>query len=88
MPVSEAEDLAGKVKDKNVSKLFENMDKMDIQLERRRTAEEKEKALKASIELCQEFGASKEMTVHKVVEKYSISPKEAEEKVKKYWKVQ
>lgn len=108
MPVSEVEELAGKVKEKNVSQLFENMEKMDIQLERRRTAEAERKAeeaerkaekkvkeaekefsevnIKSVIELCQEFGASEEIAVRKLVEKYGLSLEEAEKKVDEYWK--
>lgn len=37
------EDLVGKVKEKKMARLFENMDKMDIQLERRKTEEQRRK---------------------------------------------
>ena len=39
LPLEEAEDLVGKVKEKKMGYLFENMEKMDIQEERRRTAQ-------------------------------------------------
>lgn len=39
MPMDEVEDMVGKVRDKKVSELFANMEKMDIQLERKRTAD-------------------------------------------------
>lgn len=40
----ETTELIEKVKDGNMGYLFENMEKMDIQLERRRTEEQKQKA--------------------------------------------
>lgn len=43
VPLQETEDLVGKVKEKKMARLFENMDKMDIQLERRKTEEERRK---------------------------------------------
>lgn len=39
----EAEDLVGKVREKKMGMLFENMEKMDIQEERRKTAEQRRK---------------------------------------------
>ena len=39
MPMDEVEDLVGKVKDKKMSELFASMEKMDIQLERKKTAD-------------------------------------------------
>ena len=44
VPVEEAQDLAGKVKEKKMGMLFENMEKMDIQEERRKTAEQRARA--------------------------------------------
>ena len=43
VPVEEAEDLAGKVREKKMGMLFENMQKMDIQEERRKTEEQRRK---------------------------------------------
>ncbi len=43
LPVEEAEDLVGKVREKNMGMLFENMVKMDIQEERRKTEEQRRK---------------------------------------------
>lgn len=40
VPIEEAEDLAGKVREKKMGMLFENMEKMDIQEERRKTEEQ------------------------------------------------
>ena len=43
LPVDEAEDLVGKVREKKMGMLFENMVKMDIQEERRKTEEQRRK---------------------------------------------
>lgn len=47
VPVEEAEDLAGKVREKKMGMLFENMEKMDIQEERRKTEEQRKRAEEA-----------------------------------------
>ncbi len=47
MPVEEAEDLVGKVREKKMGMLFENMVKMDIQEERRKTEEQRLRAEEA-----------------------------------------
>ncbi len=47
MPVEEAQDLVGKVREKKMGMLFENMEKMDIQEERRKTAEQRRRAEEA-----------------------------------------
>lgn len=50
LPVDETEELVGKVKEKKMGYLFENMEKMDIQEERRKTAEERRKREEAERE--------------------------------------
>ncbi len=47
LPVEETEELVGKVKEKKMGYLFENMEKMDIQAERRNTAQQRERADRA-----------------------------------------
>ncbi len=47
MPEEETETLVEKVKEKKMGELFANMDKMDIQAERRKTAEAVKRAEKA-----------------------------------------
>ena len=44
VPLEEAEELVDKVKEKKMAELFGNMEKMDIQAERRRTAEQRVRA--------------------------------------------
>lgn len=38
-----------------------------------------------SIALCKEFGCSQELTIEKILSKFSLTKEEAEEYVKKYW---
>ncbi len=44
VPVEEAENLRDKVREKKVAELFENMEKLDIQAERRNTEEQRKRA--------------------------------------------
>lgn len=44
VPVSEAENLTNKVRKKKVAELFENMEKLDIQAERRNTEKQRQRA--------------------------------------------
>lgn len=109
VPLQETEDLVGKVKEKKMARLFENMDKIDIQEERRKTEEQRRKTeeerkraeaaeqkaeevmqkLESStqlfVESCQEFGATKEALIGKLIEKYQMKSEEAEAKVEMYW---
>ena len=96
----EAKQCVEKVKERQMGYLFENMEKMDIQAERRNTAEARkqaeeaknlaieaaEKAIQAVVSLCQEFQTTKDTAVKQVMEKCSLSQSEAEEKVNRYWK--
>ena len=80
--------------------LFENAEKMDIQAERRKTAEalqrleeaerkighEKEQVIKGMIEILQECGIAKKQVIIKVAEKCGLTQQEAEKKVKMYWR--
>ena len=93
VPVEEAEDLAGKVREKKMGMLFENMQKMDIQEERRKTkaAEQKaEEAVRSSIRLfvesCQELGISQTSIMDKLVAKYDLDMDAANQAIANYWK--
>ena len=73
--------------------LFENMEKMDIQEERRKTAEAREQLaqkteefIQIQIETCQELGAGQEIVLQKIQEKHGLSEEEARKKIKLYWK--
>lgn len=83
VPVAEAEELVDKVREKKMAELFENMGPVDIQAERRNTAEAKENGVKVLIESLQEVGLSKEAVVTKVMEKLGLSETVALEKVRK-----
>lgn len=76
--------------------LFENMEKMDIQTERKRTEvaqkqaesahRSMEKAQKSFIEICQKDGKSKENTIHELIAIFALKSYEAEEKADLFWK--
>lgn len=88
MPVDEAKECVKKVKDRDMGYLFENMEKMDIQAERRmrQEAEQKlENAIKSFIQLCQEFHMEKSEVTLRLIEKYDLNQAAAEDKVRKYW---
>jgi len=100
LPLEETEELVGKVKEKKMGYLFENMEKMDIQEERRKTAEARaelaqareqavqkaEEFIQIQIETCQELGAGQEFVLQKIQEKHGLSEEEAMKKMKLYWK--
>ena len=93
VPLQEAEELVEKVREKKMGELFENMEHMDIQAERRNTAEQRARAEKAEaqvekekmqgiqlfIETCREFGLSREEMLGRLAKKYEISLQLAEE---------
>lgn len=73
VPVPETEKLTGKVREKKMGELFANMEKMDIQAERRNTALEKERADKAEKRAEEaEKRASEEMKRADLAEENSI----------------
>lgn len=86
VPDDEAEALVGKVKEKKMAELFEDMEPMDIQAERRNTRDAIEKGIRLVIEGYQNLGASKESAIIVIRENYDLSDEEVEEKMKQYWK--
>ena len=60
--------------------LFENMQKMDIQAERKRTED-------AIVYLCQKHGDTKQEAVETLMKMREMSQTEAEEIIEHYWKV-
>ena len=70
--------------------LFENMQKMDIQAERKNTEEARkqveEEASRMIVILCQENGRTKQETKNSLVEKRGMSEQKAEEMIECYWK--
>ena len=92
VPEEETETLVGKVKEKKMGELFANMDKMDIQAERRKTAEAEKraeeaekKALMEIIKMGRDCGGTKEFVTKRLCDKYGFDEKEAKGKVDLYW---
>ena len=93
VPEEETETLVGKVKEKKMGELFANMDKMDIQAERRKTAEAEKKAAEAYeigmtkgiIKSCKSLNASREFALSQLLEMNACSRERAEELVERYW---
>ena len=88
----EEETLVGKVKEKKMGELFANMDKMDIQAERRKTAEAVKKAEEAEkkavmeiIKMGRDCGGTKEFVMRRLCDKYGFDEKEAKELVNLHW---
>lgn len=89
-----------KVKGRDMGYLFENMEKMDIQEERRKTAEARKEAQKEAqkaqeacsraqkntVLLCQKYGASKENAIQELMDTCSLELEEAQQQVALYWK--
>lgn len=46
----------------------------------------RQKGIQASIEICQELNLSKEDSISKIIQKFSISEEDAKKYMKKYWK--
>ena len=93
LSVMETETLVGKVKEKKMGYLFENVEPFDIEKERQKTKEERKRAdsaeergIQVLIEGCQELSASKEVTLQKVIEKLGLNEQEALAKIALYWK--
>ncbi len=68
-----------------MGELFANMDKMDIQAERRKTAEERENRIRDVVSVGKQFGATREELAGRIRETHGIDQKEAMEKVELYW---
>ena len=96
----ETETLVGKVKEKEMGELFANMDKMDLQAERRKTAEAVKRAeeaekktaeayeigmMKGIIKSCKSLNASREYALSQLQEMNACSRERAEELVERYW---
>ena len=44
-----------------------------------------ERGIEKGIKLCQGFGSSRELAKHKIMEEFSLSAEQAEEKLNLYW---
>ena len=85
VPVCEAEECVKKVKGCDMGYLFENMEKMDIQEERRKTAGAYSKVWKSTVLLCQKFGVSKEDTLQELLDTYGLHREETQKQVTLCW---
>lgn len=85
MPEKETDELVGRVKVRHMGELFGNMDKMDIQAERRKTQEAKEIGIKELIISTHELGGTKDYVINKLRNLYDLQDAEIMELVKKYW---
>lgn len=88
LPEEETMQYIRNVEERDMGYLFENMEKMDIQAERRNTEKAKEEGIRFFIEGYQEVGISEEVTIQKVKEKFGLSEEEALEKVSLYRKTE
>lgn len=68
-----------------MGELFANMDKMDIQAERRKTAEERENGIRNVVSVGKQFGATKEELADRLRKTHGFALEEAMEKVELYW---
>lgn len=86
----EMQECVGRIKERRMGYLFENIEKMDIQAERRNTAQAKaeaqENAIRSVIAVCQRLNAVKEEAVREVTEVCGTDRDTALEKVNLYWK--
>lgn len=100
VPQNEASNYVQKIKERKMGYLFENMEKMDIQAERRKTKEAREQLakeqeqltasalskIKSIIQICQDFHATHEYTISKLTADCSLSSEDALEAIQKFWK--
>ena len=81
----EAQQCVECFKEADMGNWFENMEKMDIQAERRNTAEAREKMYKSIISICRKMGTTREIALQNLMEECEIDQVEAEEVLEKYW---
>lgn len=89
-------DFVKKVKDGNMGYLWENMEKMDIQLERRNTAEQRQRAEEAErrehnlsrilIAAYRQQGMTKETARRKLTAEEGLEENEADRLLEMFWK--
>lgn len=84
----ETEEFIREVEDRKVGYLFENMEKMDIQLERRRTEEQRQYADKVCYLLISAYkkqGMEKEDVRKQLINEASLEEKEIDQLLEKFW---
>lgn len=95
LPAEETSTYVRKVRDGNMGYLFENMEKMDIQLERRNTVEQRERAEKAEqraeeayrmlMNSYQQQGLDKETVKQRLISEVPMDEFEADELLEMFW---
>lgn len=78
VPVKEAEELVGKVREKKVAELFANMEKMDIQEERRNTEKQRSRA-----ELAEERANKEEQRANRAEQRANVAEQRADDAERK-----
>lgn len=86
VPENEIKECVEKVRRRKMGYLFENMQKMDIQAERKKTEDAQRKLEETVVTLCQEYGGTKEEAWKLVMEKCEVNEQAAMDVVKRYWK--
>lgn len=73
-------------KENNVGGWFEHFKEIDLPAERKKIREDgREEGIKIIIDTLKELNASYDFVSDKLIEKYSLTPEQAEEKLSKYW---
>ena len=80
------ERVAEKVEEQVAKKVEEQVAKKVEEQVAIKVEEKVEEGICKFIELCQEFGISKEETLNRVVNKFSVTTEIADNNIKKYWK--
>lgn len=90
----EMQECVSRVRERRMGYLFESMEKMDIQQERRNTAEARKDAVEAQenmirsiVNICQKLKAPKDMATEEVMEACEKDREWAQKKVDFYWKM-
>lgn len=71
--------------------IYEYDEAKHIQLERKESREEgqqeeRQNSIKNLIEVCQDLNASEDDTVHRIMQKYTLSKNDAKKYITQYWK--
>lgn len=88
LPQDEADEIKKSVEDGNMGNLFENMEKMDIQLERRRTEEQRQYADKVCYLLISSYkmqGMEREDARKQLINEASLKESEIDQLLEKFW---
>ncbi len=95
MPTEDAQDCMRELGERSMGNWFENMDKMDIQAERKNTAEARKELAEAKskllgavisiINITKKYSGTREEAICEIVKSVEMSQEEAKQLVEKYW---